>query len=90
MDEEPVNHPLFRLFCLICSVPLFLAGSLMVYVAVAQWIMWYGDKTAWIIVPSELLAPVGGALLLIGSTGLFFVFRPKKSWPIRPTPPDTP
>jgi hypothetical protein len=81
MDEEPVNHPLCRLYFFILSAPLFLAGCVMLYAAVDEWITWYGDETAWIIFPAEILAPAGCLSMLFGSTGLYFVFRPKKSWP---------
>jgi uncharacterized membrane protein len=82
MNEEPVNHPLFRLFCFICGAPLSLAGSLLIYVAIHQWATYYGVEGVWIIIPSEILAPVGAALLLIGSAGLFFAFRRKTTWPV--------
>jgi hypothetical protein len=76
-----INNLMFRCFCILIGAPFALFGMLLLYVAVDQWIVWYGDSSAWIIMPSEILAPIGGASLLFGSGLLFFVFRSKASWP---------
>ena len=81
MDEEPVSHPLFRLFCLICGAPFSLAGLLLVYVATDQWLNYYGVEGVWIIIPSEIMWTIGVALLLSGCVLLYFVFRRKTVWP---------
>ena len=90
MGNEPVNHPLFRAFCFMNSVPFSLVGSLLIYMAIDQWIRCYGRVDVWIIFPSEILAPVGGALLLFGFALFFLTFRPRVSWSVRLSPPDPP